>query len=722
MVKKGNRTRKTKQNQPKRASGRSRRPLFHSWGYQLQDWHLVLIVFILALAVRLLYLINLQAAPFFHHPVGYFHSSPFYPYFIGLIYKLAGVHFTLLRVVQFLIGSLNCGLIYMLTRKLTGGGQGTALMAGLMAASYGVFVFFDGDLLMIPLVLCFTLLFLLLLVKAAAAAVGPAADSSPSGDASPGGGSGDHTHPGEEGSPDKASSGFAIGRARLYFFMAGICLGLAGLGKPNVLLFAPFALLWIFSCFTKSIVWRRWPAGLLFTLGCCLAVLPITLRNYAVSNDFVLVSSNAGVNLYIGNNEAATGVFFLPPESGLENSHLYLSSRAVAAGAMGVETLKPSQVSRYWTGEATRFMKDRPGRAVGLMARKFLLFWNHFEIPNHHNFYYIRLHYGDIFKLLLAGFSLVAPLAIIGILGLVRRRALLPAGRLYLGFGLVYMLSLIPFFITARYRLPAVPILVIFAALGVKEIILLIGARQFKWLGITAGSGLLVLALTRLPIVDFDFGFTHTVMGTVYSDLATEEPEKGSAHISAAIVEYKKALELRPLSVDAYYNLGIAYQRIGYFSGAVKMLESAVGLKPNHLYAGKALGECRTFLAGVGDRIPQEAVPRSPFEQALEQTQRGNLMGARALYEKVIRQDPHHADAYSQLGALSFDRQDYRTAIEIFKKGLKRKPDHFVLNNNIAGAYYRLGDLGKARAHWKKCLEVRPGDEGVLKQLRMVGE
>ncbi len=693
-------------------------------------------MFVLALAVRILYLNDLRAAPFFHHPVGdsaiyhqraldiaagdlvgreaYFHSSPLYPYFIGLIYKLAGVHFTLLRLIQFLIGSLNCGLIYLLTRKLPGGNKRTALVAGLLAAFYGVFVFFDGDLLMIPLVLGFTLLFLLMLVKAAAAG-----DGKPPGGGSPGKTGGDSRG---GGSPAKAGGGPSPGRASVYYFMAGLCLSLAGLGKPNVLLFAPFALLWIFSRYKKSIHWRRWPAGLLFTLGCCLAVLPITLRNFAVSKDFVLVSSNAGVNLYIGNNEAATGVFFLPPESGLENTHLYLSSRASAARALGVEQLKPSQVSRYWTGEAIDFMKSQPGRAVRLMGLKFLLFWNHFEIPNHHNFYYIRLHYGDILKKMLIGFSLVAPLAIIGIIALVRRREISPAGRLYLGFGLVYMLSLIPFFITARYRLPVVPILVIFAALGVREIITLAGARQFKWLGIMVGSGLLVLALARLSLVEFDFGFTHTVMGTVYSDLATEQPERGAAHIRAAIVEYKKALELRPLSVDAYYNLGIAYQRIGYFSGAVKMLESVVGLKPNHPYAGKALGECRESLAGGGDRIAKAAVPLSPFEQAMEQTRQGNLTAARAFYERVIEQDPHHADAYSQLGALSFDRRDYRTAIGVFKKGLKRKPDHFVLNNNIAGAYYRLNDLKNARTHWKKCLEIKPGDEGVLKQLRMVGE
>jgi Tfp pilus assembly protein PilF len=45
-----------------------------------------------------------------------------------------------------------------------------------------------------------------------------------------------------------------------------------------------------------------------------------------------------------------------------------------------------------------------------------------------------------------------------------------------------------------------------------------------------------------------------------------------------------------------------------------------------------------------------------------------------------------------------------------------------VLNNNIAGAYYRQGDEKRAREHWEKCLEIDPGNESVLRQLKMLDE
>jgi tetratricopeptide (TPR) repeat protein len=672
--------------------------------------HLLLIVFLLAVLIRLLYLRELSEAPFFHHPVGdsaiyheravaiaagdligreaYFHSSPLYPYFLGVIYKLFGVHFTFTRLIQFLIGSGNCLLIYLIVRRLPEGNKATATLAGLFAAFYGVFVFFDGDLLMIPLVLFFTLLsiFLLLTVK---------------------GGNDPRSHP---------------ARATVYYFLAGSFLGFAGLGKPNVLLFAPFALIWIVTGFGKRINRRQIISGVIFACGCCLAVLPITLRNYVVSKDFVLVSSNAGVNLYIGNNKSATGVFFLPPESGLENTHLYLSSKTCAEKATGITDIKPSQVSCYWSSRAFDYMREHPGEALRLMWRKFLLFWNHFEIPNHHNFYYIRLHYGGILNKLVIGFSLIVPLALIGTIAAMRRRSLSSELKLCFAFVIVYMVSLIPFFITARYRLPVVPFLIIFAALGVRELAELIRAKQIRWISIYVVMGLAALWVTRLPLIDFDFGFTHTVMGTAYSDLATEDRANAPGHMTLAILEYKKALEIQPLSVDAQYNLGVAYQRIGYYSGAIPVLQAAVGLKPNHPYAKKALDECRASLQADGDRILPQAVPMTWFEQGLAQMNKGNQLAAKSFYEKVLEKDPHHANAYSQLGAIYFERGDFERAIKIFSKGLHRKPDHFVLNNNIAGAYYRRGDIAMAKRHWEKCLESKPGDESVLRQLRMVGE
>jgi tetratricopeptide (TPR) repeat protein len=190
--------------------------------------------------------------------------------------------------------------------------------------------------------------------------------------------------------------------------------------------------------------------------------------------------------------------------------------------------------------------------------------------------------------------------------------------------------------------------------------------------------------------------------------------------METAIIEYKIALELRPHSVDAHYNLGVSYQRIGFYSGAVVELEAAVRLQPGHLWAAQALEEARESLRGEGDRIDALAVPRTKFEKGMEYTRRRENSQAALLYTQVIKKDPHHPGAWSQMGAIDFEAGNYPQAILKFKKGLKYKPGHFVLNNNIAGAYFKAGDNKRARRHWQRCLEADPGNESVLRQLELL--
>jgi tetratricopeptide (TPR) repeat protein len=249
------------------------------------------------------------------------------------------------------------------------------------------------------------------------------------------------------------------------------------------------------------------------------------------------------------------------------------------------------------------------------------------------------------------------------------------------------MISLIPFFITARYRLPVVPFLMVFAVVGLWKLAELLQKKRWRQTGIALGTAAVAAVFVSWPMVDYDFGFNHTVIGSVYSDLATEDPDHAVEHIEKAIVEYKTALELRPLFVDAHYNLGVTYQRIGYFSGAVRELEAAVRLQPNHAYAEKALSESRASLEETGDRVAASAIPKTDFERGVDYTNRKQYEQASLMYSQVLKSDPHHAGAWSQLGAIYFERENYRLAIREFKKGLKYNPNHFVLNNNIAGPF-----------------------------------
>ena len=102
---------------------------------------IVILIFLLALAVRVIYLIDLKETPFYSNFtldteyndalaekiaggewVGkeVFFRSPVYLYFLAVIYAVFGKALTFIRVVQFVIGALSCVLLYLIGKRLFG--------------------------------------------------------------------------------------------------------------------------------------------------------------------------------------------------------------------------------------------------------------------------------------------------------------------------------------------------------------------------------------------------------------------------------------------------------------------------------------------------------------------------------------------------------------------------------------------------------------------------
>ena len=93
----------------------------------------------------------------------------------------------------------------------------------------------------------------------------------------------------------------------------GFCLGLAALAVANILLFLPMALLWVIVA-RRALPWpRRLLNALPLLLGASLVIAPVTLRNYLIGDDLVLISSNGGINFYLGNNANYEETIRIPP-------------------------------------------------------------------------------------------------------------------------------------------------------------------------------------------------------------------------------------------------------------------------------------------------------------------------------------------------------------------------------------------------------------------------
>ena len=531
----------------------------------------------------------------------FFHSSPVYPYILGITYKLFGHGYTAVRVIQSLFGIGSCLLIFSITRRLFGKREG--LVAGVIAALYAPFVFFDFEILMITYVLFFALLAIRLLIAYR----------------------------------DSPTAWLALA--------SGAAVGVSALGKPNVLLFVPAALFWVWWVFRGTERAKRaWQGVILLVAGTAVVLAPMTISNYIIAGDFVLTSSNGGINFWIGNNDQADGTFLVPADM---RADLYGGSKLAAEQALG-HALSPSEVSSYWFGRGLEFVKAHPGQDLKLLGRKLLLFWNAYEIPNHYDLNYFKAVSKTLrFNPFL--FSWVIPFGFLGIYA--SRKSWRKHLLLYLFAG-TYLVSLMPFFVTSRYRLPVVPVMIVFCASGV--LWLWERVRTRKWAGTVAPVALLVatLVVVNLPLVDFSFGPQYAIIGAIYRD---------AGNYAKAVEYYQLATEESPDFDLAYNSLGSSLSRMGRDAEAERALLRALEINPGLASAQSNLG--------------------------LLYLQRGRMDEARRRLTVATRNDPTLKPAWENLARLGIMTQDVTLAASALEHVLGLDPGDAYAHWNLAILY-----------------------------------
>jgi Tfp pilus assembly protein PilF len=655
------------------------------------------IIFVIAFVLRLLYLIQISDAPYFDKPSGdakvffdrsqeiidgdvlgheiFFYSSPPYSYFLALVFWFSGNSFFILGLVQIFIGSVNCLLIFLLTKKLSRGKKMPSFIAGLFAAFYGLLAFFDASLLMIFLTLVFVNLTLLLLIE------------------------------------------FKESKKQVLALWAGIALGCAALDRTNILLFVPVGLWFLAGNCSFTVKKWKWKPALLFIVGTIVMIAPVTIRNYFVGKDFVLVASNAGVNFYIGNNPYALGVFHIPPESGLSNYDLPGTSVNIAEYETGRE-LKPSEVSQFWMKKASTFIVNKPFQEINLLWRKFLLFWNAYEIPNNLNFYFVKREFGPILHVMFLGFWLIAPIALVGIVWRWRRSPT-PTDKLLIGFLIAYMLSVIPFFITERYRLPIVPVLIAFTSVTVVDIYHIAKAGKLRDLLFLGLGFALVGIFVNWPRIHPNYRYTRTIVGIRYLDRAMENPKFFSSDIKKAILQLKWAVEIEPADPFAHFRLGRAYASVGYYSGAIYEWETVLKIDPQNKLVPGPLDAVRARFKTKGNSVSGELLPKTPYEEALALHASKHYTSAMEKYRETIQEEPFHFQAYNNLGILLYERGRHREAIELLRQGVRTIPNNVVMLYDLGMLYYKTGETERARQLWERCVELKPDCKPALDALQL---
>lgn len=595
-------------------------------------------------------------------------QAPLYPWYLALVGG-AG-HLTLARVLQWAGGALGALLAFDTARRLAGPRAG--LVAGLFAALYGPRLFFEGELLSSALALLFLQVALWLLVR-------------------------------DEAPPTPVRAG-----------LAGLAAALAALAQPNALLVGA-ALVGLAAWLAlRDAAGRRpaWRGAALALLAAHLLLLgPVLVRNHAASGDWVLLSSNGGVNFFIGNNADADGTFHLPAGEPLQNDNdgLLVSSTEAARRALG-GSAGPAAVSGWWFGRGLAFWGARPLAAVGLTARKLLYFLNGAELPNHYAIDFFRERV-PILRVL-PGFLLLMPLALWGLWRLLRdarARALWVAAA-------AYTASVIFFFVTDRYRLPVVAMLFPAAGVGAVDLAALARRRRPGELAAAGGTLALLVTLAAFRFVDLSPGLAHmhNLLGSLYYR---------KSQLGLARQEFEEALRIKANQPEALNNLGRTEMLAGQVTEAEAHFRQAIQVEPRRpeawlnleelLRNRGAWPECLQILGQMRASVPgaaQSFGPAIAYRQGLAHQALGDTATARVELTAALRGKPDLAGAWAALAGLDRAAGRLPAARDGFSRAASLAPDYFGHPYNLGLVLEEMGDNAGALAAYRQSGRLAPNE------------
>lgn len=450
---------------------------------------------------------------------GVFYHAPLYPYLIALFFKVLGGRYLPIYLLQMLLGIVVLLLAYRVGRRCASGWIGIAAAALLLF--YAPLPFFETKIMTTALALFLSTLALAALV----------------------------------GAWEKEGA--------LPWLAAGGLIGLTALANPASLFLAP--------CFAAGLFFhkRRWRELGSLAAGCLLAVAPATLHNLAQGGGFVLISSQGGITFYQGNTPKSRGLY--RAADGFSGSPLTQmeEEKTLAEKEVG-HPLRASEVSSFWFGKGLQSIAAQPGAALTLMEMKLLRWFSSVEYSTEYSQSIEREELATLWIPILP-FGLLAVGGFAGILlGYRAYPKLLPV-TLYLAGTLVPPMI---FYVSSRYRLPAVPALAVLTATALERIV-----ARFRARGILDALPAILVILMASALTLAPFGRDHLFQNAnVHYNTGNLYYDRGE--YDAAIEQYRQALQVNDFE---YYriNLGNALTRKGRYEEAIEQYRLASQRRPD---------------------------------------------------------------------------------------------------------------------------------------------
>ena len=583
-----------------------------------------------------------------------YYRPPAYTYLLSAIYFVTQGSYLAPRIFNVLLGLCSILLMYHLG-KIMFGGLVAAITSALMATYWG-FIYYEGEV-NDPAVFVFLLPCLLLTLY--------------------------HWR-----------QSFSI----RWVLLAGLITGCYALMRPNILAFGPVMAAWL--------LWTGWRAGRMravcfawVTLAgvTALTILPVTLRNYFVSGEFVPISTYFGENLHIGNSEYSDGhTSWTPYLQELEGSgqfSVWEYDRIVRGlgREVGNEELTHSEASTIFARKAVAWIMANPGQAAVLTLKKAILFWSPWEITENKVLQYEKYHYPPLKYL--PGFPYVFALFLFGTVIIIRDRlkksvlcsesgsGKLPDWDMVLlvyGLIVVYWVSFLPFFVNARARHPLVGLLFLVGAYGIFRAVQLASERRWSSVALLGALFALLFCLASIDLVPYKPDKARWHYARADSWLRSGEIEK-------AKVEAENVLH-EDYSLYMPFRLGHALALKGEYALAERLLRAALG----------------------SDREPIPYRQDLYFHIGVVLAADGRKDEARKAYEEALRLNPKDSRAHNDLGILLEKEGDEDSALRHYRAALEAHPEFALALSNMADLLGRRGDTAGAEAAFRKAMELEP--------------
>lgn len=601
-----------------------------------------------------------------------FFTEPFYAYFLAALITVFGAFGTeLALIVQFSLGVAVPVVLYFVGQRLFD--RVTGIVAGVIAALYGPFIFYEGLLLKTSFEIFFLSLFLLVILRAF-----------------------------EEKSWQR-------------FFFAGALLGFTVLVKGNNLVFVPIIVSLLL--FSRSLDRRmKWRLAAVFSFGVALCILPVTLRNYAVGHDFVPTNFSIGLVMYQGSwwgSDGSTAKVppFLRPHPKYEEMDAVGMAEAYAG-----EDLQPSEVSRFWMQKSWEEMRAAPGHYLATLANKLFLIIHPIEFSDNYSYSFYRSSI-PVLRILIP-FWLILPFFCLGAFFLIRRQwaargddRMAPTLALLMLTAYIGVLLLTT--INSRYRVPLMPFGILLSASAVVILWRFFQRREITRLLWSASFVSVFLVFLLAGLLSPRYAL---IEANAYHAIGYAALERGE--YDEAKTWFQRTIALDPRYGWAYGNLMLVALFEGDLPQAKEYLKTLIVLRSDDLSNYDRLHLLRSLEQATPAEMRERAKAyltesvAPDYDADFYESQRllalKDTAGAEAALNRSIARDEDNEAALIALAGLKKRSGEPMKAVEYLRRAVAANPDNFIARYNLANAYIETQNFSQVASLLKDIYDFTP--------------